>query len=167
LRYCSREGATGSSPNPAAKRKLATGRIGRLGFWEGFNPRAGALSTETGQRSRTFFLDLLLEVPDVYGLVRGNVAGQHRRRRPPKTRRRGCEREKHLAAVRDVWVSDFSARSSAYRIWIWPRSRYKGLDGLYGYNGLSRHTVAFFGNIQLLICGPWTEVPYWALNCFS
>lgn len=52
----------------------------------------GALSRR--EKSLTFFLDLLVEVPEINGLVRGDVAGEHRRRR-----RRGGERQAGDLAV--------------------------------------------------------------------
>ena len=57
----------------------------------------GGIRRVEADESGTFFLDLLVEVVEVDGLVRGDVAGQHlldllrccrRRRAPPKTKRR-------------------------------------------------------------------------------
>ena len=65
---------------------------------------------ERERGGQTFFLDLLIEVLDVNGLIRGNITGQHRRRFKAQTEKggeRGNEEGREILALeREVRTSD-------------------------------------------------------------
>jgi hypothetical protein len=68
----------------------------------------------------TFFLELLVEVPEVDGLVRGYIAGQHLRRRRRRGRRRRrrarvLSGRKFLVAATACWLLMSRPRSVGSR----------------------------------------------------